>query len=307
MARFLLLRLAGAVPTLLIVCTLSFFLLHAAPGGPFDSDRLLAPAVRSAIEARYHLDEPLPRQYWHFLRQLAHGDLGPSLQYRGITVNRVLADSLPIDIAVGVSAMLIALLLGGAAGIAAAWHRGRPLDRWIMAIAMIGVSTPVFVSGPILVLVFAVKLHWLPAGDWVRGHPTYFILPAVALALPYTAYVARLLRSSVSEVLASPYIRAARAKGLSDWQLLLRHALRPALTPLVSFLGPAFAGVLTGSIVIESLFGLPGIGRYFVLAAMNRDYTMVMGITIVYGAAIIAFNLLADLCYAWIDPRVRLG
>ena len=222
------------------------------------------------------------------------------------SVNELIRQGLPVDAQVGSLALLLALLVGGACGLLAALRRGSRWDLVPMFFAVLGVSVPVFVTAPMLILVFAVQLHWLPSGDWRAGSPSYMILPVVALALPYTAYVARMVRGAAIEVLTSPYIRTARAKGLTGRAVILRHALRPVLTPLVSFLGPAFAGVLTGSIIVESVFGLPGIGRYFLNGAINRDYTLVVGITVLYGALIIAFNLLADLCYAWLDPRVRL-
>jgi oligopeptide transport system permease protein len=307
MARYLLRRLLVAIPTLLLITTLGFALLHAAPGGPFDSDKRMLPAIQQAIEARYHLHEPLWRQYVRYLGDLAHGDFGPSFQYRGTSVNQIIAQGLPVDATVGLSALALALLLGGSIGVTAALRENRAWDFGSMAFAAVGIALPLFVVAPLLVLIFAVTLHWLPAGDWVVGSPSHLVLPAIALALPYAGYIARLMRGSTLEVLHSSFIRTAHAKGLPATRILWRHALRPALTPLVSYLGPAFAGVLTGSIVVESVFGLPGIGRFFITAAQNRDYTLVMGITILYGALIILCNLLADLCYAWIDPRVRLS
>jgi oligopeptide transport system permease protein len=305
--RYLLRRLLVAIPTLLLITTLGFALLHAAPGGPFDADKRMLPAIQQAIEARYHLHEPLGRQYLRYLGQLAHADFGPSFQYRGVSVNQIIAQGLPVDAAVGLSALTLALLVGGGIGVSAALREGGAWDHGAMALAAVGISVPLFVLAPLLVLIFAVTLHWLPAGDWVAGSPSHLLLPALALALPYAGYIARLMRGSTLEVLNSTFIRTAQAKGLPPHYILWHHALRPALTPLVSYLGPAFAGVLTGSIVVESIFGLPGIGRFFITAALNRDYTLVMGITVLYGTLIILCNLLADLCYAWIDPRVRLG
>ena len=306
MLRYVLRRLLTTVPTLLLVATLAFALLHLAPGGPFSSEKNLLPAIQHSLDAQYHLDEPLWRQYLRYLRDLAHGDLGPSFQYRGVSVNEIIAQGFPVDVTVGLSAIALALLAGVAIGINAALHHGTGWDYGAMAIAIAGISMPVFIVAPLLILVFAVDLHWLPAGDWVHGSMKHLVLPAVALALPYTAYIARIMRAGTLEVLNSAYIRTARAKGLSSRRVIWRHALRPTLTPLVSFLGPAIAGVVTGSIVVESVFGLPGIGRYFLTGALNRDYTLVIGITVLYGGLIVLFNLLVDLCYAWIDPRVRL-
>jgi oligopeptide transport system permease protein len=304
--RYALQRFLTAIPTLLLVATLAFVLLHAAPGGPFDDDRNMLPSIRHSIEAQYHLDEPLWRQYLRFLSDLAHGDLGPSFQYRGVSVNEMLAQGLPVDLTVGLSALALALVIGGTLGVTAALRHRTLQDRALVALALTGISTPVFVIAPLLVLVFSVQLHWLPAGDWVAGSPGHLLLPALSLALPYIAYLTRIMRASTLEVLGSAFIRTAHAKGLGGTAVLWRHVLRATLTPLVSFLGPAIAGLITGSIVVESVFGLPGIGRYFLIGALNRDYTLVIGVTIVYGAAIILCNLLADLCYAWIDPRVRL-
>lgn len=305
MGWFILRRLLSAIPTMLLVVTVAFFLLHAAPGGPFDSERRLLPAIQHSVEARYHLDEPVWQQYLRYLGGLAHGDLGPSYQYRDTSVNEIIAQGLPVDASVGLAALVLALLVGVPLGVTAALHHDGPLDHALMSLAVLGISLPVFVVAPLLVLVFSVTLHWLPAGDWVASSPAHWIMPTVSLSLPYIAYVARLMRASTLETLNSPFIRTARAKGLPATTLALRHALRPSLLPLISFLGPAIAGLITGSIIVEEVFGLPGIGRYFITAAFNRDYTLVVGVTIVYGAAIIVLNLLADLGYAWADPRVR--
>ncbi len=306
MWRFILRRLAVAVPTLLVIVTLAFALLHATPGGPFDSAKHIPAAILKSIEAQYHLDEPLWRQYLRYLGALLQGDLGPSFQYRNTSVNELVRVGFPVDVLIGGLALLAALLVGGMLGLTAAVRRNTAWDYLPMFAASLGVAVPVFVVAPLLILLFAVQLHWLPSGDWRWGELRYLVLPVTALALPYTAYIARMTRAAAIEVLTSPYIRTARAKGLPPGTILLRHALRPVLMPLVSFLGPAFAGVLTGSIIVESVFGLPGIGRFFIVGAINRDYTLVVGITVLYGALIIAFNLLADLCYAWLDPRVRL-
>jgi oligopeptide transport system permease protein len=303
--RYTLGRLLGAVPTLLVIITLAFLLLHAAPGGPFDAQRALPPQIKHSIEHAYHLDEPLYRQYLRYLGKVLQGDFGPSYQYRGTRVNDLIAEGFPVDLTIGGCALLFALLVGSAIGILAALRQNSTLDYLPMGAAMLGISLPSFVIAPVLILVFAVQLHWLPAGDWNGGAPSHVLLPALALAAPYTAYVARLMRGSMVEVLHSPFIRTARAKGLRTGTIVMRHAMKPALMPLVSFLGPATVGIITGSIVIETIFGLPGIGRYFVDGALNRDYTVVMGVTILYGALILLFNLLADLAYALLDPRIR--
>jgi oligopeptide transport system permease protein len=306
MLGYTLRRLLTAIPTLFIVATLAFALLHAAPGGPFDNGKPMPQAIKASIEKAYHLDEPVWRQYGRYLGRLAHGDLGPSFQYRNRSVNELIAQGLPVDLTIGGLALLLALLLGLPLGALAAVKRGTAWDSAALGLALLGISVPVYVIAPLLILVFAVTLNWLPAGEWADGNWRHLVLPVVALSAPYTAIIARLLRASLAEVLEAPYIRTARAKGLSWPRILLRHASRPAMLPIVSFLGPAAVGVITGSIVIETVFGLPGIGRFFVVGAFNRDYTLVMGVTLLYGALIVIANLLADLCYAVLDPRVRL-
>jgi len=303
--RYTISRLLGAIPTILVIITLAFLLLHAAPGGPFDSQKKIPPEIKKNIERKYHLDEPLYKQYFRYLGGILEGDFGPSYQYRDTTVNEIVRQGFPIDIVIGGVALGAALLVGLPIGIVAALRRNTAWDRVPMGLSMIGISIPVFVVAPILILVFAVSLHWLPAGGWQIRSPKNVILPAVALAAPYIAYVARLMRGSMVEVLNSPFILMARAKGVPRYLIILRHALKPALMPLVSFLGPAVVGVITGSIVIETIFGLPGIGRAFVDGALNRDYTLVLGVTILYGVLIVVFNLLADLSYSVLDPRVR--
>ena len=305
MIRYTFGRLAGAIPTLLIIITLSFLLLHAAPGGPFDQQRQIPPEIKANIERMYHLDEPLYKQYARYLGKILRGDFGPSYQYRDTTVNEIIRQGFPIDALIGGFALLGALVIGLPIGIIAALRRNTSWDYLPMGLSMIGISIPVFVVAPILILVFAVNLRWLPAGGWVGISPSHIILPALALAAPYVAYVARLMRGSMVEVLNSPYILMARAKGVPEPLVVMRHALKPALMPLVSFLGPATAGIITGSIVIETIFGLPGIGRAFVDGALNRDYTLVLGVTILYGVLIVLFNFLADISYSLLDPRVR--
>ena len=298
-------RLLVAIPTLLVIITLAFALLHAAPGGPFDSDKVLVPEIRAAIEARYHLDESVPMQYLRYLGGVVRGDFGPSFQYQDSSVNDLIAQGLPIDLTIGLLAMGLALLIGVPLGVLAALRRNTVWDRAASAIALLGISVPTYVTAPLLVLLFAVSLRWLPAGDWGEGALRNLVLPVVALSLPYVAYIARLLRASLLDVLHTPWVRTARAKGMPWRIVLLRHALRPALLPLVAFLGPATVGVITGSIAIETVFGLPGIGRFFVDGAFNRDYTVVMGVTILYGVLIVLANLLADVVQALLDPRMR--
>lgn len=305
MIRYALLRLATALPTLLLLVTLSFFLMRLAPGGPFDGERSLPPEIEASLRAEYHLDEPLPQQYLRYLGGLLRGDLGPSFQYQGFRVRELIAAGLPVSLTLGLCAMALALLLGGATGIAASLRPGRALDQGLMSLAMLGISVPSYVVGPLLVLLFAVLLRWLPAGGWEPGRWSDLLLPVVALALPQIAAIARLLRGSMLEVLRQPYIRTARAKGLPESRVVLLHALKPALLPVLSYLGPATAGLITGSVVVEQLFGLPGIGRYFVQGALNRDYTLVLGVVLFYGAMIVLFNFLVDLLYGLLDPRLR--
>jgi oligopeptide transport system permease protein len=298
-------RLLGAIPTLLILIALAFFMIRLAPGGPFDSERALLPEIEANLRAAYHLDESLPQQFLRYLGGLLRGDFGPSFQYRDFTVTELIATGFPVSLRLGGAAMLLALLVGVTAGSIAAWRQNSMTDHAVMATSMTGISIPNFVMAPILILVFAVYLGWLPAGGLGEGSPRNMILPVVSLALPQIAYIARLTRGSMIEVLRSNFIRTARAQGLSTPTILLRHALKPALLPVVSYLGPATAAVITGSVVIEQIFGVPGLGRFFVQGALNRDYTLVMGVVVFYGTLIIVFNFLVDLAYAWLDPKVK--
>ena len=298
-------RLLMAVPTLLVLVTLTFFLMRLAPGGPFDRERSLPAEIEKALSAEYHLDESLPKQYLRYLGNLLRGDLGPSFQYEGFRVSELIATGLPVSLALGALAMGLALLIGGAMGILAALNHRRLPDYGVMSAALLGVSIPSYVVAPLLVLVFAIGLRWLPAGGWVTGRWSDLVLPVIALALPQISAIARLLRGSLLEVLQQPYLHTARAKGLSPAKVILRHALKPALMPLVSYLGPATAGILTGSVVVEQVFNLPGIGRYFVQGALNRDYTLVLGVVAVYGTMIVLFNFLVDLAYGALDPRIK--
>ena len=297
-------RLLSAIPTLLVLVTLAFFMMRAAPGGPFDGERSVAPEVRAKLEQTYHLNEPLWRQYVRYLDQLAHGDLGPSFKYADHSVNELIAEGFPVSLQVGGLAMLLALVLGVWIGMLAAMRQNSLLDYSVMTLAMTGISIPNYVIAPLLILLFAVTLHWLPAGGW-DGSLRDMLLPVVALAAPQVAYIARLMRGSMIEVLHANFIRTARAKGLPERTVVLRHALRPALMPVLSYLGPAAAGIITGSVVIEQIFAIPGIGRYFVQAALNRDYTLVMGVVIFYGVLVILFNFAVDVLYGAIDPRAR--
>jgi oligopeptide transport system permease protein len=298
-------RLLGAIPTLLVLIAFAFLLIRAAPGGPFDSERQLLPEVEANLRAAYHLDEPLPLQFVRYLGGLLRFDFGPSFQYRDYTVTELIMTGFPVSLRLGAAAMLVALVAGVAAGSVAALRQNSATDYAVMAVSMTGISIPNFVVAPILVLVFAIYLDWFPAGGLGGGSPRNMVLPVIALALPQIAYIARLTRGSMIEVLSSPFVRTARAQGLSTTRILFRHALKPALLPVVSYLGPAAAAVITGSVVIEQIFSVPGLGRFFVTGALNRDYTLVRGIVVFYGVLIILFNLLVDLAYAWFDPKVR--
>ncbi len=303
--RYILRRLLGSIPTLLILITIAFFLIRIAPGGPFDEDKSLPPEVMANLEAKYNLDQPLIIQYFMYLGSVARGDLGPSFQYSDFTVNELIAEGFPVSVRLGGSALAVALLFGVLIGTIAAWRQNSRLDYALMGSAMTGIAIPNFVLAPILILLFAVYAGWLPAGGWSDGQLRNMILPVIALALPYMAYVARLTRGSMVETLRSDFVRTARAKGLPEWKILGKHSLKVALLPVVSYLGPAAAAIITGSVVIEQIFGLPGMGRYFVQGALNRDYTLVMGVVIVIGVLIVVFNLIVDIIYALIDPRIR--
>lgn len=304
MLKYSLKRLLSAVPTLFLLITFAFFLIRIAPGGPFDSERALPPDIEANLEAKYHLDEALPVQYLRYLWQIVRLDLGPSFHYLDWTVNDLIAQGAPVSFTLGGLALALALAIGVPIGAWAALRQNRAADYSVMSIAMIGISIPNFVMAPLLILLFAITLGWLPAGGWAFT-PSRMVLPVVTLALPMIAYIARITRGAMIEVLRSSFIRTARAKGMPEKTILFQHALKPALLPVISYLGPAAAAILTGSVVVERIFTIPGIGSYFVQGALNRDYTLVMGVVILYGILIILFNFLVDLVYAWLDPRIR--
>ncbi len=305
MLRYAAGRLLGLVPTLLVIVTAAFFVMRLAPGGPFDEEQAMPPEIHANLEAAYGLDQPLVVQFGRYLRGLAHGDLGPSFRYKDYRVAELIARGLPVTLMLGLLALLVAVLAGVPLGFLAARHHDRTIDRTVMAGALVGLTIPAFVVAPVLALVFGVHLGWLPVAGWEPWSVRHLVLPVLTLALPFVAYVARLARGSLLEVLQAPYIRVARAKGLAPRALLRRHAYKPALMPVVSYLGPAAAALLTGSLVVEQVFGLPGVGRYFVQGAINRDYTLVMGMVIFYAALILLLNLAVDLAYGWLDPRIR--
>ena len=305
MLRYALLRLLGAIPTLLLVIVLAFLMVHAAPGGPFDAERALPPDIEANIAAAYHLDEPLHRQFLRYISGVLQGDLGPSYRYRDHTVGELIGSAFPLSLKLGATAMLLAVTVGVLLGALAAIRRNTVLDRSIMVIAMTGISIPVFVIAPVFVLFLAVKLQWLPAGWSGNEGVARFVLPVVALALPQIAYIARLTRASMIDVLASDFVRTARAQGLGTSAIVRYHALKPAMLPVLSYLGPAIAAILTGSVVVEEIFGIPGLGQFFVRGALNRDYTLVLGIVIFYASLVVLLNLVVDILYGAIDPRIR--
>ncbi|MEL6829527.1 MAG: ABC transporter permease subunit [Pseudomonadota bacterium] len=303
-------RLLVAIPTLLVIITVAFFMMRLAPGGPFDGDRRLNAATEAAINAKFGLDQPLWKQYADYLGGVIRLDFGPSMKTLGKSVNELIADGLPISLSIGLLSMLLAIAVGTALGIIAGLRQNTAADYSVMGFAMAGISIPTFVSGPILILLFALTFDLFAVG----GLGTYpnigmnfynMTLPVVTLALPQIAIISRLMRASIIETMRSDHIRTARAKGLSERDVIARHALPSAILPLVSYAGPAMAGVMTGSLVIERIFGLPGMGSYFVDGAINRDYTLVMGALIIYAVLIILFNLLADILYAMLDPKVQ--
>ena len=326
MLPFLLRRFLWFLLTLFCVVTVSFFLMRAVKGGPFDTDRDLHPAVEANIEAKYHLDWPLWKQYLQYVGPLnldekgffgqglekgsdgfggvLTGDLGPSFKYRDFTVNQIIGQSLPISVALGTIAMAFALTLGLSAGIVSALRRGSGIDLSARLLATLGIALPNFVIAGFLIIGFAFQLEWFPVAGW--GSIDKLVLPALALGAPFAAYIARLTRTGMLEILSQDHIRTAKAKGLPDWLILLRHAIKGGVLPVVSYLGPATAGILTGSLVIERLFAIPGTGSFFVASALNRDYTLAMGVTILYTVLVYSLNTLVDLAYTFLDPRIEL-
>ena len=306
MIRFIIRRLISLIPTLFLIVTFSFFIMKVAPGGPFSAERNPPPEVLANINKVYHLDEPLPKQYVRYLGNMLRGDLGPSFRYKDYTVNDLIGNTMPNSLILGITALCSALVFGLLVGLVSAVKRNSIADYASMSVAVIGISVPLFVVGPLLMLLFAVKLKWLPTSGWITGRQGLktLIMPALALSLPYFAYIARLSRASVLEVLRSDYIRTAYAKGLSYPVVLFKHALKGAMLPVISYLGPAFAGIITGSVVIEKIFLVPGLGTFFVQSALNRDYTLIMGTVVMYSIILILMNFVVDILYAVIDPRI---
>ncbi|MGF1690571.1 oligopeptide ABC transporter permease OppB [Photobacterium kagoshimensis] len=298
-------RILEAIPTLLVLITISFFLMRFAPGNPFSSERPLPPEVMANIEAKYGLDKPVFDQYTTYLGNVLQGDFGPSFKYKDFTVNELVSKALPVSAKIGFFAFIFAVVMGVTVGTVAALKHNTWIDYTIMSTAMAGVVMPSFILAPVLIYVFAINLGWLPAGGWQDGSLKFMLLPMFGMSLLYVATFARITRGSMIETLNSNFIRTARAKGLSYPYIILKHALKPALLPVVSYMGPAFVGIITGSVVIETIFGLPGIGKLFVNAAFNRDYSLVLGVTILIGALTIIFNAIVDIVLAYIDPKIR--
>ena len=303
MLRLIAKRFLETIPVLLIVATLTFFMMKRAPGGPFDSEKQTTPEIKAQIEAQYGLNKPVYQQYFDYLGNLAHGDLGPSFKYAGWSVTELLWAAFPVSLELGLYALAFALTLGLLAGIIAALRKNTWGDYVPMSFATFGICLPTFVTGPLLLLVFASWLTWFNASGWEQARDR--VLPSITLGLYYTAYVARLTRGGMLEVLSQDFIRTARAKGASEWRVVWRHSLRGGLLSVVSFIGPAISGLVTGSLVVESIFQIPGLGRYFVMAGFNRDYTMVMGTVLFYAVLIIVMNLLVDIVQVWLNPKLR--
>lgn len=306
MAKYIVKRIIGMIPTMLIIITLSFFIVRVAPGGPFSNERALTETLLRNIEAKYHMDEPLIKQYARYLFDVLRGDLGPSYKYMDYDVNYYIAHSLPNSMVLGFISMSIAIVVGITLGVLAAVYQNSWIDYLCMFLAVIGISVPLFVVAPVLQWIFALKLGWLPTSGWYNtgeGWKT-IILPTIALSFEYFATIARLTRSSMLETLRSDYIRTAKAKGMKESTIILKHAMKGAMLPVVSYLGPAFAGILTGSVVVEQIFRVPGLGKFFVQSSFNRDYTMIVGVVIVYSLILVVMNLIVDIVYALLDPRI---
>ncbi|HAS4341946.1 TPA: oligopeptide ABC transporter permease OppB [Vibrio cholerae] len=305
MLKFIAKRIFEAIPTMLVLITISFFLMRYAPGNPFSSERPLPPEVMANINAKYGLDKPVSEQYLTYLTNIVQGDFGPSFKYKDYTVNELIASALPVSVKIGLAAFVFTVIMGVTVGTIAALKQNTWIDYTIMSTAMLGVVMPSFVLAPVLIYIFAIQFSLFPAGGWQDGGFEYMALPVLGMSLLYVATFARITRGSMIETLNSNFIRTARAKGLSYGYIVVKHALKPALLPVVSYMGPAFVGIITGSVVIETIFGLPGIGKLFVNAAFNRDYSLVMGVTILIGFLFILFNAIVDILLAYIDPKIR--
>lgn len=306
MLRFVVRRLLSLIPTLFLIVTLSFFIIRIAPGGPFSSEKTVPPEVLQNIMRAYHMDESLPKQYFRYISDVAKGNLGPSFKYKDYTVNELIGKSLPNSMILGIVSLLVALVGGITVGIISSLRQNTWVDYLSMSVAIIGISVPLFVIGPVIMLILASTLKLLPTSGWIydRHGLKTLIMPAITLSFPYFAYIARLSRASILEILRSDYIRTARAKGLKESVVIVKHVLKGAMLPVISYLGPAFAGIVTGSVVVEKIFLVPGLGGFFVNSALNRDYTLIMGTVIVYSVILVAMNFIVDVLYGAIDPRI---
>ena len=305
MARYFIRRVLSLIPTLLIIVTLSFFMIRLAPGGPFAREKEVPELILQNLLKRYHMDESLGKQYLRYLGDIIRWDLGPSFRYRDVTVNEIIDQGLPVSMTLGITSLLLAVISGVSVGIVSALKQNKWPDYVAVSVAVVGISVPLFVMGPVLQLFIGMRLKLLPMGQWISVHGwKAVILPAITLSFPYFAYIARLSRASILEVLRSDYIRTARAKGLKESVVVWKHVLKGALLPVVTYLGPAFSGIVTGSVVIESVFLVPGIGRPFIQSAINRDYTLIMGEVVVYSIILIMANLIVDIVYGFLDPRI---
>jgi oligopeptide transport system permease protein len=306
MTKYIIRRLLSLIPTMFIIVTLSFFLIRFAPGGPFSSEKKLPEQVLQNIMKKYHMDEPIGKQYLRYLGNVLQGDLGPSYRYTDTSVNELINESMPNSIVLGTVSLVLAIIFGILFGIMAALKQNHWQDYTTMSLAAIGISVPLFVIGPLLQLLFAMRLHWLPTSGWINSRAGFvtLIMPALTLSFPYFANIARLSRGSILEVLREDYIRTARAKGLKESVVVAKHVLKGALLPVVSYIGPAFSGIITGSVVVETTFVVPGVGKIFVQSALNRDYTLIMGEVIVYSLILITMNFVVDIVYGFLDPRI---
>ena len=302
MIPFLIKRLLGMIPVLFIITTITFFIIRLAPGGPFDTDKQIPPEIRKNIEAVYHMDEPLIKQYVRYIGGVLQGDLGPSFRYAGRTVTEILAQTAPVSAQLGIAGMIYALCLGLASGILAASKPNSMRDYVPMALSLVGVCLPSFVIGPLLILGFSMTLKWFNVNG--LNEPKDLVLPAIALGTLFSAYISRLTRAGILDIVRQDFIRTAHAKGLPGWKVMLKHAMKGGLLPVVSFLGPATAGILVGSFVVETIFNIPGLGRFFVQSALNRDYTLLMGMVLMFAVLLLVMNLVVDIAYAFLDPRV---
>jgi oligopeptide transport system permease protein len=306
MTRYIVRRFLSLIPTLFLIIVFAFAIERLAPGGPFSSEKKLPPEIMANMLAKYHLDEPWPQQFLRYLGDMLRGDLGPSFRYKDFTVNQLIAQALPNSMLLGALALLVAVILGLGTGVIAALKQNTWVDYATMSLAVIGISVPLFVIGPVIKMILAMQLKWLPTSGWIGGRNGWVVLimPVITLSFPYFASIARLSRASVLEVLRSDYIRTARAKGLKETTVIFRHVLKGAMLPVISYLGPAFAGIITGTVVVETIFTIPGMGRFYIQAATNRDYTLIMGDVIVFSVILVVMNFVVDVVYGFLDPRI---